>query len=310
MLDPGVHARLLVTVPLLVLAEHTMHALSARCIDRFVQNDFAAEGPAGIRRAVARGTRLRDAWIPELTIAIAAVVAGLAGLWGAPDASFARVWWSIVALPVAQFLLYRSFWRWVIWAVVLWGLADLDVRPVAVHPDRRGGLAFLAEPALGFALVVLALDGTVAGAWGGRMIVERAPLESFGLPFAEIVVACFIAALGPLCVFSRCLWRARFGALREYDRLALEYARAFHEKWAQTADPPGLLGTPDIQSMADLANTLAIVRTMRIVPFGLYEVTALLVAIGLPIVPLLIVELPLHELMKRALGVLAAGLPG
>jgi hypothetical protein len=319
--DVGVHARLLVTVPLLLVAEEAMHGLSQRCIDRFVQNDFAPGGLGGVRRVATRGARLRDSWLAEAGLAVAALAVGQAALWGRTSPlgfvashhatggpSFAQLWWSIVALPIAQFLVFRSLWRWAAWAVVLWGLASLDVRPVALHPDRRGGLGFLAEPALGFAIVVLAMDSSVAGAWGEQMIFDRSPLQSHAVPLAGIAVACLIVTLGPLFVFTRCLWRSRFAAIREYDRLALTYARSFHRKWIEGGDTEGLLGSSDIQSMADLANSLAIVRGMRIVPFGLYEVTVLAVAIGLPVVPLLLAAVPLHELLRRLLGVFAAAL--
>jgi hypothetical protein len=314
-LDPAVHARLLITVPLLVVAEHVMHALSVRCVDRFVQSGLASEGPGAARPVVARGARLRDARLPEVALAIAAVGVGLAGLWGvawpffpapAGTPSLARVWWAVVALPVAQFLLYRSLWRWAIWSSVLWGLAGLDVRPVALHPDRRGGLAFLAEPVLGFAIVAMSVDCAVAGAWGGRIMHYRVPPQSYAVPFAEIALGGLVVALGPLCVFSRSMWRARFAADRQYDLLALRYARAFHHRWVDPGSSEDILGSPDIQSMADLANTLAIVRGMHIVPFGLREIAALLIALAVPMIPLLLAAVPLPELFRRIANVFLA----
>jgi len=316
LLDPAVHAHLLLSVPLLVVAEQVMHARSERCMERFVQSGLVSGGAAAIQRVVARGTTLRDAAFPEAALAIAALAAGQASLWGlvspfglrslvglAATPSAARLWWAIVALPLAQFLLYRSLWRWAIWSVVLWGLASVDVRPVALHPDRRGGLSFLGEPTLGFAIVVMSVDCSVAGGWGRQMIFDHLPLKSWALPFSEIVLSSFIVALGPLCVFSRCMWRARFAAVRQYDTFALTYARLFHQKWIDLGDTQNLLGTADIQSMADLANTLAIVRGMRLVPFGLYEIVVLLAAIWLPMLPLFLATVPLHELLRRVLGV-------
>jgi hypothetical protein len=314
-LDPAVHALLLLTSPLLLMAEQAMHRMSERCVERLVQSNVAPGGAIAIRRVVLRGTRLRDAALPEAAIAIVALAAGQAALWGlvspkgllaAPGATVARslvqVWWAILSLPAAQFLLYRSLWRWIVWCVVLWGVAGLDIRPVALHPDRRGGLAFLAEPAQSFAIVVMSIVCLVAGTWGGQMIFAHVPLASWAEPFSEIAVASFIVTLGPLCAFSGCLWRARFTAVRQYDMFALGYARAFHEKWVDARHTDEVLGTSDIQSMADLANTLAIVRGMRVVPFGRLEITALLAALVLPILPLVLVEMPVHQLVRRLVG--------
>jgi hypothetical protein len=71
-----------------------------------------------------------------------------------------------------------------------------------------------------------------------------------------------------------------------------------------------VLGSADIQSMADLVNTLAVVRGMRIVPFGWMEVATLLIAAWLPSVPLVLAAVPLEELIRRMAGVLLAALPG
>jgi hypothetical protein len=319
--DPAVHARLLAGIPLLVVAEQVMHTLSERCISRFVQSGIATDGVDGIRRAVARGARLRDAPLPEAILAVAAIASGSAAVCGfaivpgsapwpaAPVAVSAHLWWVLVSRPVAQFFLYRAIWRWAIWSVVLWGLASLDLRPVAPHPDRRGGLAFLGEPASGFALVVMSFDCFAAGTWGGQMIFERLPLQAYALPLAEIAIASFVVTFGPLLVFSKCLLRARFEALRQYDLFALTYARMFHTKWIDTARARDLLGTSDIQSMADLANTVAIVRSMLPVAFGISEIAALLVAIALPVVPLVVAVTPLHELFRQIATVLFAVVP-
>jgi hypothetical protein len=321
-LDPGVHARLLVSIPLLLVAEDVMHTRSERCIDRFVQSGLVSDGPGAVRRVVARAQRLRDSWLPEAAAALAAVATGQAAMWGfanplgsvavagaAAAPSVAYVWWGVVSLPVAQFLLFRSLWRWALWSFVLWGLANLDVRPVALHPDRRGGLAFVGEPTMGFAIVIMSINCFVVGAWGGQMIFNRLPLQSFALPLSEITVVSFIITLGPLCVFSKCMWGARFAAIRQYDVFALTYARLFHEKWID-GGKESALGSSDIQSMSDLSNMLEIVRGMRFVPFGLYEAAAVLFAIGVPMVPLLLAAVPLHELLRRVAGVLLGALPG
>jgi hypothetical protein len=64
------------------------------------------------------------------------------------------------------------------------------------------------------------------------------------------------------------------------------------------------VGTADIQSLADLSNSFAVVRAMRLVPFGKETVFGLVIVTALPLLPLALTMFPLDELIRRVLGVL------
>jgi hypothetical protein len=93
--------------------------------------------------------------------------------------------------------------------------------------------------------------------------------------------------------------------LRTYGRLASDYVVGFARKWArgaaQQVEP--LLGSSDIQSMADLDSSFAIVREMKLVPFGRQTVVWFVVIIALPLVPLPFTTFSLEELLKRLIRV-------
>ena len=69
------------------------------------------------------------------------------------------------------------------------------------------------------------------------------------------------------------------------------------------ADEP-LVGSGDIQSFADLANSFGVVRTMQIAPITRDAVHRLVAATLVPVVPLLLTMMPLEELLKKLLGIL------
>jgi len=64
-----------------------------------------------------------------------------------------------------------------------------------------------------------------------------------------------------------------------------------------------LLGAADIQSLADLGNSYAVVREMRTVPFGLQDISRLAVATAAPMVPLLLTIWSPEELITRIIKV-------
>ena len=122
--------------------------------------------------------------------------------------------------------------------------------------------------------------------------------------YLVLILAIFV---GPLFVFSPRLATVRRRGLIEYGALGSEYTRAFARKWISRDDlhMDPLVGSADIQSLADLANSYAIVRTMRIVPFDLARtITPIVAATVLPFLPLALFVLSPVEVIKGLLQVL------
>jgi hypothetical protein len=120
-------------------------------------------------------------------------------------------------------------------------------------------------------------------------------------------LAAFLLALvlGPLCVFIPNLHGARLAGLRTYGRLASDYVRDFADKWAQGSvarNREHILGSADIQSLADLDDSFSVVNEIRLVPFGKEALVQFLVAIVLPLAPLVLTMFSLEELLKRLLS--------
>jgi hypothetical protein len=80
----------------------------------------------------------------------------------------------------------------------------------------------------------------------------------------------------------------------------------FEQKWLPAGQPANEspLGTGDIQSLADLSNSLETVRSTRIVPITRQAVLALGIATLIPVSPLLLTVIPAEELAKHLLKLL------
>jgi len=112
--------------------------------------------------------------------------------------------------------------------------------------------------------------------------------------------------LGPLLVFAPQLTAARRRGLREYGTLAESYVREFDAKWLRAGAPTDerLVGSADIQSLADLANSYEVVRTMSVAPFSKAAILQLAAITLAPVVPLLLTMMPLDQLLKTLFGIL------
>lgn len=94
--------------------------------------------------------------------------------------------------------------------------------------------------------------------------------------------------------------------LREYGTLAERYVRDFDIKWLRGGAPADerLIGSGDIQSLADMGNSFEVVRTMHIVPFTKEAILQLAVVTVAPVAPLLLTMMSLEEILKKLLGIL------
>ena len=83
-------------------------------------------------------------------------------------------------------------------------------------------------------------------------------------------------------------------------------SRSFEQKWVFSGLVPSgeLLGSGDIQSLADLGNSYALVREMRPIPFGLDDIGRLAAATAAPLLPLLLTIFSPEELIMRVIKVL------
>jgi hypothetical protein len=76
----------------------------------------------------------------------------------------------------------------------------------------------------------------------------------------------------------------------------------FEGKWLAKGGVPPLataLGTPDLQSLADLASSVDVVNRMRWVPIGPRLLKQMAVAALVPLTPLLLFNYPLAEVAAQ-----------
>ena len=97
--------------------------------------------------------------------------------------------------------------------------------------------------------------------------------------------------------------------MREYGRLAADHARMFHARWVQRGEREGLLGSPDVSSLTDMATSYEVIREMRPLPFSLYTILIIALAVLVPMIPLALMEVPLVELLRKLSGIAVGGFP-
>jgi hypothetical protein len=173
-------------------------------------------------------------------------------------------YYALVSLPIFQFLMYRWAFRMVVWTRFLWQVAKLDLFLTPTHPDGAGGLGFLGKGAIPFGILLFALSSVVSAAIASRILFSGAKLEEFQVTYAAAMMLLLIVFAAPLMVFAPKLYRLKQDGSGRYGILASKYTQQFDSKWVgsiNTSEEP-LLGTTDIQSLADLGNSYELIRKM------------------------------------------------
>lgn len=324
LLDLEVHVRFLLVLPLLIVAELVVHRRMRSVVSLFLErNLIPANAMDRFDAAVAGAFRLRNSTVAELVLIVLVYVVGILVVWrnfvaldaatwyATPSAdsatlSLAGMWYGYVSLPIFQFLLVRWYFRIFIWVRFVWNVSRIELDLVPTHPDRVGGLGFLTNTIHTFAILALVHGGLLAGSIANRIFFMDAVLTDYKAEIAVMVVWLLLVILGPLLMFAPRLAQVKRDGLREYGTLAERYVREFDVKWLRggaPADEP-LVGSGDIQSLADLGNSFEVVRSMHSAPFTRDAVIRVVVAALAPLTPLALTMMPLEELVKTLLGVL------
>jgi hypothetical protein len=323
LLDVEVHIKFLLIIPLLVVSELVVHQRMRFVVKQFLERHLIAENNLPrFDAAIASAFRLRNSVLAEVLLIAFVYVVGVLIIWrqytalatatwyavpaaGGLKLLLSGVWYSYVSMPIFQFLLMRWYFRIFIWMRFLWQVSRIDLSLIPTHPDRVGGLGFLSITVFAFTPLAVAHGGLLAGFIANRIFFLGAALPDFKIEIAVMVVFLLCMVLGPLLVFAPQLAEAKRKGDREYGTLAEHYVREFDTKWLRgcaPADEP-LVGSGDIQSLADLSNSFEVVRTMRITPVTKEALLRLVVATLAPVVPLMLTMMPLEELLKRLIGI-------
>jgi hypothetical protein len=322
--DAEVHTRFLLAAPLLILAEMVAHQRLLPMLRQFEERALvSAEGQRRFDTAVASALRLRNSVLAELLLIAFVYGVGVLFIWrqlsaldtstwysmvseGGSTATTAGHWYGYVSLPLFQFLLARWYFRLFIWGRLMWQVSRIPLNLVPTHPDRTGGLGFLAGTVHALAPILVAHGALLAGNLANRIFFLGAKLLAFKAEVAMTVVFMMLLVFAPLLAFAPQLANAKRKGRREYDALAQRYVREFDEKWLRGGAPAdeALVGSGDIQSLADLGGSLDVIREMRVVPVTKDALITLAVATLAPLVPLLLTIMPLEELLKTLAGVL------
>jgi hypothetical protein len=318
--DVEVQVRFLIALPVLIAAEMIVNSRLSPIVNRFIERRIvSSQDVPRFRSALESAIRLRNSIPAEIALLVCVYTFGL-WLWndrvsiGIPtwygrgggrwSLTPAGMWYVFVSIPIVQFIVLRWYFRFFIWFRFLWRVSRMNLNLISTHPDRCAGLAFLGKSSYAFGPILFAQGAMLAGVVASRVLYGGESLLSFKLQIGGFIVFFVIAILGPLLMFTPRMASAKRKGLADYGLLAERYVESFKQKWIDRDPSEELLGSSDIQSLADLGNSYGLVRDMRSVPFGLEDISRLAAVTAAPFLPLLLTVWSSEELIMRLVKVI------
>src|SRR5262249_43351985 len=305
--------------PILALADIPIGVRLRQVVRHFIAAHLIRQEDKGkFGDALLDALRLRDSRVAEMAVLVLAYAAtynavfGFASqdgttTWYRPESghglTLAGDWYALVALPIFQFLIFRWIYRMLVWSSFLWKVSRLDLMLTPTHPDGSGGLAFLGKGLIPFGVVLFALSAVVSGAIASRILFVGGRLEDYQWSYLTLFVIGLLVFAGPMLIFLPKLIALKQRGLLEFGILGSEYTQDFHQKWLERKRTTGdvLLGSGDIQSLADLGNSFDIIQKMRILPVQPRDFIAMVLPGLIPALPLAATVMPVGEILSRLL---------
>jgi hypothetical protein len=318
--DSTVYTRFLLAIWVMIVTERYADSRTLMLVHEFRDTQLLSDdSKPAFAAALARADRRSSSGFAELLILLVAVAwstlttryaVELAGSsWeGTVAAGEATLSWAgetvrFLSNPLFIFLVLRWFWRFYVWTDLLYRISRLRLQLSPMHPDGSAGLGFLAIYPGIFSGLAFALSCVIASAMLKDIDLVQHSANTVWLALAVWLVAVLIVFIGPLLVFTPVLLAVRDQATIEYGRLADQFHRAFHHKWIEEArSGEDLIGSPDFSPVSGLSTNLQTARKLQMVPVNRSAVVQLVIAAGVPLLAVVVREVPLADIVKWIVG--------
>jgi len=316
------YGRFLIAIPAIFIAEKFINYQTSNSLVHFVESGIISENNVGEYELLLNKYRkLIESKSLQVVIFIISTlnIFLVKTFWGSltdftswkydavnDSITAAGYWYMIISLPLLKYLIFRLFCRFLLWSWFLWKISKMDLNLFAIDPDKSGGLGFLGIVQSSFGFLGFAQAAIASAEVANIVIYSGVPIEDYRFSLFVIPVVVIIY-LSPLLYFSRKLGKLKLEGIMIYSTLTHKYSRLFEDKWIRgnnINDDESILGSGDIQSLADIGTTYEVVENIRIFPINLNIFLFMLVMVALPFIPLLFLKFNINQILEGLAGFL------
>ena len=211
-------------------------------------------------------------------------------------------WFQLVSTPLLQFILFRWFWRFMLWIAFMYRVSKTNLSMQVTHADLVGGLGVLRYGANAFMFLFIIFGTMVSVSIGQDISTGEHTLAEAKYFIVGYIVSSIVLSSLPVAFFSGQLVKAKRHGRQLYGLFGYRLSKAFKEKWqkhdiATTGDE--LLNSIDPSALADYNAVYDTVNKMRFIPISTRQFVLQAILLSLPFLPLIFIEISFTELITR-----------
>jgi hypothetical protein len=315
--DFFLQVRLLLVLPFLILVEKPFD----KTFVKYIQNTYKLvneDDKEKFMTLVDRIRRLVKSFLPEILFLLLVYVLTIQNwneLWvfdsdrnyltNSENSLNAAGWYYIlVCSPLLQLLIFRWFWRWIIWAYSIFSISGLNLKVDFLHADTMAGLQYLNYTPLTLSIAMIGPSAILSSYIGVEIIQYGSALSDYAIEIVAYVIVFPILLYLPLLFFQPALAKAKRYGIQYFGDLVRMHNLEYDQKWIKgdlPKDEP-LVGSPDHSSLADINGSYGPIQSMKPFPIDFKMIILSMILSILPYLPLVFTYYSATELFKMLIS--------
>ena len=206
----------------------------------------------------------------------------------------------LFCVPVFLLLIFRWFWRWIVWVYSLIKISYFKLFIDPLHADKMVGLGYLNLVPLTFSYIFIAPSAMMSAVIGIDIIYNGATFMSYYQLILLYVIIAPVILYSPLLIFMPKLVNAKRDGVLLFGDLLRKHNQDYIKKWinGEPDQNEPILGALDNSSLADINGSYAPIEEIKLFPVDLKMIIVSIFINIIPYIPLVFTYYSFSELFK------------
>ncbi len=220
--------------------------------------------------------------------------------------SMAGYWAVLVSIPIIQLIILRWFSRYIAWIILLFHISKSNLKLIATHADKAGGLGILILAQRSFNLFFVAITIIFASELTATLLLHPEAFDMIRSEAIAFIIVCLFLLIIPLTFFSGKLFRVKNEGLLQLGNLSADLSRKFEREWVNDVPVDKVLMQKEIDPslVYDYSEMYASLQELRVIPITLRDIAGMAFVLFLPFVPIIFIHFSVAELLQKVAGIL------